>query len=247
MTTHLICGLIPVYNNHHTIADVVHGVLHHVEHVVVVDDGSDDGTESILDALADQNEKVLVIHQSRNLGKGAAVQRGLKYADEHGFTHAVQVDGDGQHNLDNIPQFLQAIIHAPDALIIGKPIFDDDIPFVRKHGRKLTNYMMALEMGTLNPPDGNCGFRAYPVAAICAIGEMGKRMNWDPEVVVRASWTGLAVVQVPTQVRYLLEEDGGVSHFRMFHDNVLHTWLHIRLILQAPWRLLLKALNRILR
>lgn len=238
-----ICGLVPVYNNHQTIASVVKGLLEHLKHVIIVDDGSNDGTQVILDQLAASDEKVSVIHMPNNLGKGAAVQRGLKFAKEKNFAYVVQVDGDGQHNLDDVPRFINALQKSSGALVVGLPLFDDDIPFIRKHGRKLTNYMLALEMGTLAAPDGNCGFRAYPVQAICDIGKMGERMDWDPEVLVRAHWAGIPVVQVPTKVRYLSEEEGGVSHFRMVRDNVLHTWLHIRLLFQSPFRLLLKFLK----
>jgi len=235
-----ICGLIPVYNNHQTIIDVIEGLLSYVDYIIVVDDGSDDGTEKKLDILARENVRVQVVHQLANQGKGCAVQRGLIEADNLGFAYAIQMDGDGQHDLSAVPLFLDAIEKNMGAIILGKPIFDDDIPFARKHGRKLTNYMMALEIGKLQSIDGNCGFRAYPVSKVCKLGSMGKRMSFDPEILVRASWAGIAVVQVPTKVRYLTEEEGGVSHFRMVRDNVLHTWLHVRLIIQAPLRWLLR-------
>lgn len=240
----LICGIIPVYNNHQTIAAVVTGLLVHVGHIVVVDDGSNDGTETILDQMAKTDERIHVIHMPCNRGKGAAVQRGLHVAQEKGFVYAVQVDGDGQHYLGDVPRFIDVGRKTNfEALVVGCPIFDDDIPFIRKHGRKLTNYMMALEMGTLQVPDGNCGFRAYPVQAICDIGKMGNRMSWDPEVLVRASWEGVPIKQVPTKVRYLSEKEGGVSHFRMVRDNVLHTWLHMRLLFQSPVRLFYRWLK----
>ena len=234
------CGLIPVYNNQQTIIGVVEELLLHVGHVIVVDDGSDDGTEEKLDMLAGEKTSVHVIHQETNQGKGCAVQRGIAEADNLSFDYVIQVDGDRQHDISAIPLFLEAIRKNMGAIILGRPIFDDDIPFVRKHGRKLTNYMMALEMGRFQGIDGNCGFRAYPVSEVCKLGRMGGRMSFDPEILVRASWAGISVVQVPTKVRYLTEEEGGVSHFRMVRDNVLHTWLHIRLIIQAPLRWLLR-------
>ncbi|MDX8378031.1 MAG: glycosyltransferase family 2 protein [Mariprofundales bacterium] len=242
-----ICGIIPVYNNHQTIAAVVMGLLSHVEYVIIVDDGSDDGTETILNQLAVGENRVSVLHMPKNMGKGAAVQRGLKFANARGFAYAVQVDGDGQHNLDDVPSFITEINKNEGGLVLGLPIFDDDIPFIRKHGRKLTNYMMVLEMCTLQTPDGNCGFRAYPVRGICKLGKMGTRMDWDPEVLVRASWAGIQIVQVPTKVRYLSAAEGGISHFRMVRDNVLHTWLHIRLLLQSPFRLFAKYSKRLLK
>ncbi len=240
-----ICGLIPVYNNHQTIISAVTSLLTYVEHVIVVNDGSDDGTAELLNILATEDSRIDVIHMSYNQGKGAAVQRGLHYANEQGFSYAIQVDADGQHNLDDVPRFIEVAKRENSALVVGAPLFDENISFGRKHGRKLTDLMMALEMGTLKMPDGNCGFRAYPVRAICAMGKMGNHMDFDPEVLVRAYWAGISIVRVPTKVRYLSEEEGGISHFRMVQDNILHVWMHIRLLPQAPFRLLLRWLKKL--
>jgi len=160
-----------------------------------------------------------------------------------GFTHAIQVDADGQHKLEDIADFLQGIRRNPHTLLLGAPIFDEDIPAIRKHGRKLTQAMISLEMGAWPVPDAMCGFRAYPVAEICKLGKMDPRMSFDPEVMIRAHWAGIPLIQIPTKVRYLPPEEGGVSHFRMVHDNFFHTWLHIRLLLQAPFRITRKAIH----
>lgn len=240
-----ICGLVPVYNNHMTIAHVVRSLLEQLDFVIVVDDGSSDGTERIVESLKQEfSDRIEVVHHAENRGKGAAVQSGLHEANRMGFSHAIQVDADGQHNLDDLPKFLQGIMESPKALLLGAPIFDGDIPAIRKHGRKLTQAMIALEMGFWDVPDAMCGFRAYPVAAICRLGKMDPRMSFDPEVMIRAHWAGIPLLRIPTRVRYLAPEEGGISHFRMINDNVRHTWAHIRLILQAPFRLLYKAINR---
>ncbi len=240
-----VCGLVPVYNNHMTIANVVRALLEQLDFVIVVDDGSSDGTETIVESLKQElPEKVEVLHHAENQGKGAAVQSGLHRANAMGFTHAVQVDADGQHDLDDLPKFLQGIEEDPRALLLGAPIFDGDIPAIRKHGRKLTQAMIALEMGYWDVPDAMCGFRAYPVAAICRLGKMDPRMSFDPEVMIRAHWAGVPLQRIPTRVRYLAPEEGGISHFKMVNDNVRHTWAHIRLILQAPFRLLYRAMTK---
>jgi len=240
-----ICGLVPVYNNHMTIANVVRALLEQLDFVIVVDDGSSDGTETIVDRLKQElPDRVEVLHHQENQGKGAAVQSGLHRANAMGFTHAIQVDADGQHDLDDLPKFLQGIEEHPRAMLLGAPIFDGDIPAIRKHGRKLTQAMIALEMGFWDVPDAMCGFRAYPVAAICKLGKMDPRMSFDPEVMIRAHWAGVPLQRIPTRVRYLAPEEGGISHFKMVNDNVRHTWAHIRLILQAPFRLLYKAMTK---
>lgn len=239
-----VCGLIPVYNNRMTLERVVHGALQYLDRVVVVDDGSSDGTEAIADRLAvAQPARVYVQHHAGNRGKGAAVQTGLALAESLGCSHALQVDADGQHNIEDIPRFIEALNRAPDSLILGAPVFGDDIPAVRKYGRKLTQLVVAIEAGTLKMPDAMCGFRLYPVAPVRRLGRLASRMCFDPEVMIRAHWAGIPVTAIPTRVRYLTAEEGGVSHFRMVHDNLLNVWMHARLLLQAPLRWLLRGLK----
>lgn len=236
-----VCGLVPVYNNPATIARVVAGLQRHIEHVIIIDDGSGAATQAIIEQLAGSDPgHIHVQHLPVNRGKGAAVKAGLQQALHLGFSHALQVDADGQHDLDDVPQFLQRLQAAPDALILGAPLFGDDIPAVRKYGRKLTRLMVALEAGTLKLPDAMCGFRIYPVAAICALRSLCSRMCFDPEILIRAHWAGIPVEAIATRVRYLSAGEGGVSHFRGLHDNVLNVGLHSWLLLQAPLRLLLR-------
>lgn len=240
-----ITGLVPVYNNPLTLADVVEGLLQQLDFVIVVDDGSDDDTKMIVEQLKQKHpDRLDAVHHPCNLGKGAAVQSGLHRAEALGFTHAVQVDADGQHDLGDLPKFLAGIQSHPKALLLGAPIFDDDIPAIRKHGRKLTQLMIALEMGHWQVPDAMCGYRVYPVASICSLGRMDPRMSFDPEVMIRAHWAGIPLQRIPTRVRYLRPEEGGVSHFRMVNDNLRHAWVHTRLLLQAPFRLLGKAFSK---
>lgn len=239
--TETVCGLVPVYNNPMTIGKVVKKLQQTIGHVIIVDDGSDDVTRTLIDQLADDDpEHIHVQHLPVNRGKGAAVKAGLQHAKELGFSHALQVDADGQHDLGDIPQFLARMHAAPDALILGAPEFGDDIPAIRKYGRKLTTLMIALEAGTLKLPDAMCGFRIYPVAPICALHTLCARMCFDPEIMIRAHWAGIPVQAVPTRVRYLSAEEGGVSHFRGVYDNVLNVGLHTCLVLQAPLRWLLR-------
>jgi glycosyltransferase involved in cell wall biosynthesis len=224
-----------------TIRKVVEGLQQTIEHVIIVDDGSDAVTRALIDQLTDGDpEHIHVQHLPVNRGKGAAVKAGLQRALDLGFSHALQVDADGQHDLGDIPQFLECMRAAPDALILGAPVFGDDIPAIRKYGRKLTELMIALEAGTLKLPDAMCGFRIYPVAATCALRSLCSRMCFDPEILIRAHWAGIPVQSVPTRVRYLSAEEGGVSHFRSVHDNVLNVGLHTCLVLQAPLRWLLR-------
>ncbi len=237
MTTK-ISALVPVYNNRQTIERTVTALLDQLDRVVVIDDGSDDGTAEILDGLAVcLGERIDVTHLPRNQGKGGAVQAGFMRAHQLGITRVLQVDADGQHDIRDIPRFVAVSDRQPGALVLGIPIFDETIPAIRKYGRLLTKGLIALETGSCAIPDTMCGYRVYPIAAMLRLGRMSSRMNFDPEVVVRAIWANVPIVQVPTKVIYLGPEEGGVSHFRMVRDNLLNIMTHTSLLIQAPWRL----------
>lgn len=239
-----VCGLVPVYNNPKTIGKVVAGLQQFIKDVIIADDGSNAETRILIDQLAAHDpEHIHVQHLPVNRGKGAAVKAGLQRALDLGFSHALQVDADGQHDLGDVPQFLARMRAAPDALILGAPQFGEDIPAIRKYGRKLTTLMIALEAGTLKLPDAMCGFRIYPVVPTCALHTLCARMCFDPEIMIRAHWAGIPIQAVPTQVRYLSAAEGGVSHFRGVHDNVLNVGLHTTLVLQAPLRWLLRYIK----
>ncbi|MCB1791390.1 MAG: glycosyltransferase family 2 protein [Gammaproteobacteria bacterium] len=238
MTYHL-AALVPVYNNPMTIERTLSALLARLEQVIVVDDGSDDETPAIIARVAQQHPgRIDVVTLASNQGKGAAVQAGFHRAAACGITHVLQVDADGQHDVDDVPTFIAASEQAPAALVLGVPVFDDSIPAIRKHGRKLTKWMIVLETGSTQIPDAMCGYRVYPVQSTLALGPMSRHMNFDPEALVRAVWAGIPLVRVPTHVAYLSPEDGGVSHFRMVRDNILNVLTHTALLLQSPWRLL---------
>lgn len=97
------------------------------------------------------------------------------------------------------------------------------------YGRKITTFWIRIQTGNKYLKDGLCGFRVYPLAEALRARTVGKRMDFDAEIIVRMSWNGVPVVQLPTRVQYLPKEEGGVSHFRMFYDNILISWMHTRL------------------
>jgi polyprenyl-phospho-N-acetylgalactosaminyl synthase len=221
------CAVVPTYDNPLTVERVVEAVGRHVP-VLVVDDGSAAPARAVLDALAARGAATVLRHD-RNRGKGAAVKTGLAAARERGFTHALQVDADGQHDLADVPRFLEAAREAPDALVLGEPVFDASVPAGRLRGRKVSIFWTTLETGGRVIADPLCGFRVYPVEAALGAGARGDRMDFDAEIAVRMVWGGSPVVNLPTRVRYLAPEEGGVSHFRMFRDNVRISWAHTRL------------------
>lgn len=226
------CVLIPTYDNPRTVAGVVRVALGHVDRVVLVDDGSGPAARAVLDDLQ-LEPRVTVVRRERNGGKGAAMKIGLRVAVILGCTHAMQVDADGQHDLDRIPAFLEAARQNPDALILGYPLFDDTAPSARVLGRRIAQWWVNFELGAPVITDPMIGFRVYPLLRTVAVRPLGDRMQADIELAVRMAWMGTLVVNLPVGVRYLTPEEGGVSHFRMLRDNAAISWMHTRLVTRS--------------
>lgn len=230
------CAIVPVYNHEEPVVRVAHRLKAFGLPVILVDDGSSAACAAVLDQLATQSGFTLKRHRL-NAGKGGAVKTGLACAAELGFTHALQVDADGQHDLDDVPRLLAAAQSSPTAMICGQPIFDASIPTSRKVFRYLTHALVAINSMSGHLYDAMCGYRVYPVDAmsrIVAEERTGNRMDFDPEVLVYWSWRNLPVETVATRVRY---PEDGQSHFRMVLDNWFITRMHIRLFLRMLWRL----------
>jgi len=231
------CAVIPTYDNPLTIGRVVTEVRRHIQDVIVVDDGSGQAAVRALDEISNQ-AAALVIHREHNGGKGAAVKFGLETARDLGYSHALQIDADGQHDTADIPKFLARSAERPQAAVLGHPVFDATMPRGRRAAHALTNFMVLLQTGGRFIVDPQCGFRVYPVEAALAVGARGDRMDFDIEIAVRLHWAGVPIVNVPTGVRYLRQADGGTSHFRPVRDNVAISWMHTRLLFASvPWRL----------
>ena len=228
------CAIIPTYDNPDTIRAVVERVRPALP-VIVIDDGSAGPGRAAVEALGEDG-LAHVHHRAKNGGKGAAVTTGFAVAAELGYSHALQVDADGQHALDDIPAFLEAARERPEALILGAPIYDESAPRSRLIGRQITRFWTNIETYGKVIEDPMCGFRVYPVPVACAVAKRcGTRMDFDIEVAVRLCWEGLPIVNLPTRVAY---HEGGVSHFRMVEDNVRISWMHSKLVVTSWLRLL---------
>jgi glycosyltransferase involved in cell wall biosynthesis len=234
--------LIPSYNTGAKVCETVRGARAHWNPVWVVVDGSTDGTAKALREMALQDAGLRVFVLSRNQGKGAAVLHGLREAAAQGYTHALTMDADGQHPPDRIHEFMSASALAPQALILGKPVFDSSAPRVRVIGRRVSNGWANLETLWSGIGDSLYGFRVYPIQPLLAVMEPRhwmRRFDFDVEAVVRLAWLGLRPINLPAPVRYFRPEEGGVSHFHYVRDNLLLSWMHARLfvefLLRLPW------------
>jgi glycosyltransferase involved in cell wall biosynthesis len=236
--THLV--LIPSYNPGPMVFETVRGAREHWSPVWVVVDGSTDGTGEKLQALAREDPGLRVVVLPRNQGKGAAVLRGAQIAASEGYTHVLTMDSDGQHPAWCIPQFMERSAAEPGALILGDPVFDASAPKIRLRGRKISNWWANFETLWAGIGDSLFGFRVYPIADLVAVMRSSawmRRFDFDPEAAIRLVWRGLPPVNVPAPVRYLKPEEGGVSHFNYWRDNVLLSWMYTRLFVGFLLRL----------
>lgn len=223
------CVVIPCYNHGAMMPRVLARLSPFALPIIIVDDGSDTATQETLAQLAHEQAQVTLIRLPQNAGKGAAVIRGLEEAARAGFTHAVQVDADGQHAIEDIPALLALARQHPDALISGQPIYDDSIPRSRLYGRWITHIWVWIETLSLQLKDSMCGFRVYPIAPTLQLAQratLGKRMDFDTEVMVRLWWQGNPSYFVPTRVTY---PQDGLSHFDALRDNIRISLMHTRL------------------
>ena len=225
-----LCAVVPSRNHCTALGTISATLKGHGLKVFIIDDGSDEPARSSIAALHAPAQSIEVIRLTENQGKGGAVATGLRHAFERGFTHAVQVDADGQHDLRKLTALIEAALAHPDALISGRPIFDASARRSRLLSRWLTHVWVWVETLSIRIRDSMCGFRVYPLAATLAVldsEKVGRCMDFDVEIMVRLFWRGVPVVDVPVTVTY---PEGNKSNFRMFYDNVLITRMHTRLV-----------------
>lgn len=232
--------LIPSYNTGRLLADTVKHALEHWNEVLVVIDGSTDGSEKAVESMQSAHPGLRLIKQPRNRGKGAAVLRGAASAAGEGFTHILTMDADGQHPPDWIPKFIDLAQSHPEAVLFGTPVFGSEAPRLRVQGRRVSNAWSNLETLGWGIGDSLFGMRVYPVQALLRAFRgtlFARRFDFDTEIAVRVCWQGVPALNVPTPVRYLTAEEGGVSQFRYFRDNAVLTWMHTRLFFGFVLRL----------
>ncbi len=227
------CALVPCLDSEASVGAVVRALAEHLP-VIVVDDGSRDASAQVAEAAG-----ATVVRHERNLGKGAALLTGLAAARDRGFTHIVSVDADGQHLAADLPGLVEASCAAPDALVVGARDFEvENVPGSSKFGRNFSNFWVRLETGNALG-DTQSGYRVYPVESTLALAVPPSRFEWEVEVLVRASWAGIPVIDLPVSVFYPPPAER-LSHYRSYVDSARISWLHTRLV--TRW--ILRGLHR---
>ncbi len=230
------CAVIPVYNHEQALPAVVAQLHAAGLPCVLVDDGSQSSCAAVLEQQAAQPNTHLLRLPS-NQGKGGAVMAGLREAARLGFSHALQVDADGQHDLSVVSAFIAAGQTLPSTLICGYPQYDSSVPSGRLIGRYATHLWVWINTLSLNIRDSMCGFRLYPLAPTLELinsVQVGRRMDFDTEVLVRLSWRNQPMQWLPVRVHYPAD---GVSHFRLLQDNLLISKMHAKLFFGMLCRL----------
>lgn len=252
------CIVIPFYNHAGSIAQVVHELKPLAASLelsaYLVNDGSDASCDAVLQELASNEAAWLrVINYQPNQGKGVAVMTGMEAAFKDGFTHAAQIDADGQHRVADVQTLLQLAQHNSRAMITGYAVYDASVPKSRLYGRYVTHVWVWINTISLQIRDSMCGLRVYPLAPTLAVWQraqcallmrIGKRMSFDIEILVHLYWRGVRIINVPVPVTYPLD---GVSHFKVWRDNLqisaAHTRMFFGMLPRSPW-LLMRTLLR---
>ncbi|GHU68531.1 hypothetical protein FACS189413_05640 [Bacteroidia bacterium] len=242
-----ICIIIPVYNSEELIAGVVKSVLQCAENLIVVNDGSTDGTMEKLVKFQKLNKFELISYE-KNRGKGYALQQGFRRALKLGFTHAITMDADGQHLASDLEIMTKAAENQPNALIVGARKFDNpNMPQGNVFANNFSNFWFALQTGQ-RLPDTQTGFRVYPLQKIGKMRLFTKRYEAELELLVRCAWCNIRLVSQPVNVYYPPVNER-FSHFRkgkdFFRISILNTVLcFLAVVYGYPSMLIRKIGNR---
>lgn len=218
-------AIIPTYNNAATLSNVIEKVLDAGYPVIVVNDGSTDGTAEILESFGD---RIVKVSYRRNRGKGYAISKGLREALRLGYTHAVTIDSDGQHNPADIARLIEISKKEPEAIIVGDRLIESGAQNGgSKFANKFANFWFKVQTGR-SGVDTQSGFRLYPLKKVASIRVVGRRYEGELELLVKASWRLVDIKSCAIKAYYPPKEQR-VSHFRPFQDfsriSVLNTIL----------------------
>lgn len=224
-----ICIVIPTFNNEKTIGSIVERTLPFSSQIIIVDDGCTDHTsEQLLPYL----NRIIVIRNKKNQGKGHALRIGLTKAQTMGYRYAITLDADGQHYPEDIPLFVEEIKRYPDALIIGsRTLQNKNMSKNSTFANHLSNFWFHIQTGK-RLPDTQTGFRLYPLQKIKYLKLLTTRYEAELELLVFSAWHNIKIQPIPIRVYYPPKSER-VSHFRPLSDFVRISILNTILCITA--------------
>ena len=225
-------------------SQVIDDVLKYTTQVIVVNDGSTDGTSKILNLY---EGKIEVVEYGKNRGKGYAMSRGFDRAEEMGFSHAITIDSDGQHDASDIPEFIQAANENPNVLIVGsRNLMHDNMPKKNTFANKFSNFWFTVQTAR-RLSDTQSGYKLYPLQKMKRLRPFTSRYEAELEILVRCAWQNIAIKSIPIRVFYAPEGER-ITHFRpgidFFRISVLNSVLvFLAVIFGYPSMMIRKVIN----
>ncbi len=219
--------IIPVYNHERTVGEVAEKALGLGAPVIVVDDGSTDGSYSRVSRI----DGVKVLRHVRNMGKGQALLTGFSEAVKTSCW-ALTIDADGQHDPSDARFLLEAVPEGKRPVVIGarSGMSGGQVPWTSRFGREFSNFWVFLAGGP-ELTDSQSGFRLYPLPEALRLGVVARRYQFEVEILAKAGWKGVPVLEVPVSVDYAPCGER-ISHFRPFVDFVRNSNMFTRIIFQ---------------
>lgn len=209
--------VVPAFNEAATLRDVVVRVLRQVDRVIVVDDGSVDGTAATVRDLP-----VILLCNPVNLGKAASLRRGIVCALTDGASAVVTLDADGQHEPEDIPRLVAAHLQDPQAIIVGARLHEKQkIPPARYFANRLASFLVAWAAG-YPIADSQSGFRLYPASLLAALDishDTSRGFVFESAVLINAARAGYA--SIPVEISAIYRSAARPSHFRPVRDIFL--------------------------
>lgn len=229
-----ICVIVPTYNNHTTVLQVIDRLLPFSADIMVVNDGSTDDTLSLLQQHKEQmaqsadvltkETSLHIVSYEQNQGKGHALRTGFRKAEELGFDYAITIDSDGQHYPEDLPHFVSKLKEniaagRPDVIIVGnRKLQQENMPGGNTFANYFSNFWFALQTWQCLP-DTQTGYRLYPLHHLHGLNLITARYEAELEFMVFAAWHGVKLDSTPIRVYYPPREER-VTHFRPCKDFV---------------------------
>ena len=228
---------IPVYNNPKTIVQVIESTLKvSQDPILIIDDGSTIPVEKLFrEKFPNLHPQIQFFRHEINKGKGAALQTAFKIAVGQGFTHLITLDGDDQHDPQDLLKLVDASLKNPWALIVGdRDMQTANVPGSSTFGKKFSNFWVQYQT-SVGVEDSQSGYRLYPLFHLQNMHFFCTKYDFEIEVLIRLIWRGVAVKNVKISVKYFPPEIR-VSHFHKFRDNFRITLLNIALTVASLLR-----------